>query len=43
MKGSDVTGHAYLNDGGYYDDVYERLGPGQWRIKSRVRVPAATR
>jgi hypothetical protein len=36
-----VTGHAYLKDGGRYDDVYEKTGPGQWRIKSRVRVPAA--
>jgi hypothetical protein len=44
VKGADVMGHAYLKDGGYYyDDVYERLGPGQWRIKSRVQVPAATR
>jgi hypothetical protein len=38
-----VTGRAYLKDGGYYDDVYERTGPGQWRIKSRTRVPAAGR
>ncbi len=37
-----VTGRAYLKDGGYYDDVYEKTGPGQWRIKSRTRVPAAT-
>jgi hypothetical protein len=43
VKGSDVLGHAYLKDGGYYDDVYERLGPGQWRIKSRVQVPAVPR
>ncbi len=33
-----VTGHAYLKDGGYYDDVYEKVGPGQWRIKSRTMV-----
>jgi len=37
-----VTGRAYLKDGGYYDDVYEKIGTGQWRIKSRTRVPAAT-
>jgi hypothetical protein len=43
LKGSDITGHAYLEDGGYYDDVYERSAPGQWRIKSRVLVPAAPR
>ena len=32
-----VTGKAYLKDGGYYDDVYEKIGPGQWRITSRVK------
>ena len=36
-----VTGHAYLKDGGYYDDVYEKIAPGQWRIKSRTRVASA--
>ena len=36
-----VTGHAYLKDGGYYDDVYEKTAPGQWRIKSRMKVAAA--
>jgi hypothetical protein len=38
-----ITGRAYLKNGGYYDDVYERVGPGQWRIKSRTFVPAAAR
>jgi len=38
-----ITGKAYLKDGGYYDDVYEKLAPGQWRIKSRSHVPAAAR
>jgi hypothetical protein len=33
-----VTGRAYLKDGGYYDDVYEKVAPGEWRIKSRTRV-----
>jgi hypothetical protein len=37
-----VTGHAYLKSGGYYDDVYEKTGPGQWRIQSRKLVPATT-
>jgi hypothetical protein len=37
-----ITGHAYLKSGGYYDDVYEKIGPGQWRIKSRTLVPATT-
>jgi hypothetical protein len=37
-----ITGHAYLKTGGYYDDVYEKIGPGQWRIQSRKLVPATT-
>jgi len=37
-----ITGHAYLKTGGYYDDVYEKTGPGQWRIQSRKLVPPAT-
>jgi hypothetical protein len=36
-----ITGHAYLKNGGYYEDVYEKIGPGQWRIKSH-RLVAAT-
>jgi hypothetical protein len=39
IKAGAVTGHAYLKNGGYYDDVYEKVGPGQWRIKSRTLVP----
>jgi hypothetical protein len=35
-----VTGKAYLKDGGYYDDVYEKIAPGQWRITSRMKVAA---
>jgi hypothetical protein len=38
----EITGHAYLKAGGYYDDIYEKVGPGQWRIKSRKLVPATT-
>ena len=38
-----VSGRAYLKGGGYYDDAYEKIGPGQWRIKSRAYVPAAAR
>jgi hypothetical protein len=41
VKGSEITGRAYLKAGGYYDDVYEKTAPGQWRIKSRVHVPSA--
>jgi hypothetical protein len=35
-----ITGRAYLKNGGYYEDVYERISAGQWRIKSRTLVPA---
>jgi hypothetical protein len=43
VSGNTITGRAYLKDGGYYDDVYERIGPKQWRIKSRALVPVAAR
>lgn len=33
-----VTGRAFAKDGGYFDDVYEKVAPGQWRIKSRTKV-----
>jgi SnoaL-like protein len=39
IKAGAITGHAYLKSGGYYDDVYEKVAPGQWRIKSRTLVP----
>jgi hypothetical protein len=42
VSAGSITGHAYLKTGGYYDDVYEKIGPGQWRIKSRKLVPATT-
>jgi hypothetical protein len=42
ISGDQVTGRAYLNDGGYDDQVYEKLGSGEWRLKSSVHVPAAT-
>jgi hypothetical protein len=41
VEGGTIKGRAYLKDGGYDEDVYERSGPGQWRIKSRTHVPAA--
>jgi len=31
-----VTGRVYLKDGGRYEDVYEKIAPGQWRFKTRV-------
>jgi hypothetical protein len=39
VSGTDVTGRAFLKDGGYDDEVYEKLGPGRWRVKSSVHVP----
>lgn len=39
VSGTEVTGRAFLEDGGYDDQVYEKLGPGQWRVKSSVHVP----
>jgi len=42
VTGGAITGHAYLKNGGYYDDVYEKIAPGEWRIKSRKLVPATT-
>ena len=35
-----VSGRAYRTDGSYDDQVYEKLGPGQWRIQSSTHVPA---
>jgi len=37
-----VGGRVYLDDGGYYDDVYERTAAGEWRVRSRKLIPAAT-
>jgi hypothetical protein len=34
----EVTGRAFAKDGGYFDDVYEKVARGQWRIKSRIKV-----
>ena len=34
VKDGVVTGRVFLK-GGYYEDVYEKTGPGQWRVKSR--------
>jgi hypothetical protein len=35
----EVKGRAFLKSGGYYDDVYEKLPSGEWRVKTRVHVP----
>jgi len=39
VSGTEVKGRAFLKDGGYDDEVYEKLGPGRWRVKSSVHVP----
>lgn len=33
VTGGQVAGRAYFKDGTFKDAVYEKLGPGQWRIK----------
>jgi SnoaL-like protein len=38
VSGNDVKGRAFLKDGGYNDQVYEKIGPGKWRVKSSVHV-----
>ncbi len=38
VSGNDVKGRAFLKDGGYNDEVYEKIAPGQWRVKSSVHV-----
>jgi hypothetical protein len=38
VSAGTVTGRIYLKDGGYYDDVYEKTGQGNWRFKSRTYV-----
>jgi hypothetical protein len=39
-KDNEVTGRAFLKDGGYDDEVYEKTGAGQWRVKSSTHVAA---
>jgi len=39
VSGTEVKGRAFLAAGGYDDEVYEKVGPGQWRVKSSVHVP----
>jgi hypothetical protein len=43
VSGDQVGGRAYLKDGGYDDQVYEKPGSGEWRVKSSAHVPAAAR
>jgi hypothetical protein len=39
VANGQVTGRAYLKDGSWDDQVYEKLGPGKWRVKSSTHVP----
>jgi hypothetical protein len=39
-KDGEVTGRVFLKDGGYDDEIYEKVGPGQWRVKSSTHVAA---
>lgn len=43
VSGTVVSGRAFLSDGSYNDQVYEKLGPGNWRVQSSQNFPAATR
>ena len=38
VSGDHVTGRAYLRNGTYYDEVYEKIGPGEWHVKSSSRA-----
>lgn len=42
VSGNEVKGRAFLKDGGYNDEVYEKVGPGKWRVKSSVHVASGT-
>jgi hypothetical protein len=41
VSGTEVKGRAFLKDGGYDEQVYEKVGPGNWRVKSSTHVTAA--
>jgi hypothetical protein len=43
VSDGQVTGRAYLRDGGYDDEVYAKLGPGEWRVKSSIHVREGAR
>lgn len=38
VTGADVTGRVFRSDGGYDDQVYEKVGTGNWRVKSSIAV-----
>jgi hypothetical protein len=39
VSGDQVNGRAFLKDGGYDDQVYEKSAAGEWRVKSSTHVP----
>ncbi len=41
VKDGKVNGRAYLKDGGYDDQVYEKVD-GKWRVKSSTHVADGT-
>jgi hypothetical protein len=43
VSGDQIAGRAYLQNGEYDDQVYEKLGPGEWRVKSSTHVPKGAR
>jgi hypothetical protein len=43
VSGDQVTGRAYLKDGTYDEEVYEKLRPGEWRVKSSTHVSQGAR
>jgi hypothetical protein len=42
VSGNQVSGRAFLKDGGYDDEVYEKSDSGEWRVKSSTHVPDKT-
>jgi SnoaL-like domain len=38
VAADQITGRAFLKDGSYDDQVYEKIGPGEWRVKSSTHV-----
>lgn len=43
VSGDQVSGRAYRTDGSYDDQVYEKLGAGEWRVKSSAHVAEGAR
>jgi hypothetical protein len=33
VANGQVAGRAYLKDGTFKDEIYERVSPGVWRVK----------